>query len=254
MDEVENMVNWKNSIKKIGIASGKVIVKGAKIVADETKKKAVTISRKNQILDKMYPGTIRKLAYEKGLRPQSFDGGRPTDDDYRRTIMINVSLDDVIDFARRKRIPIREITEKIDKDKAEQEFKKLSENANIDEMVKDVANAIKNFKPSQNYKFELPYQAELVGWLKHKFPSAVIEKQRGSARPDIVVGGIAIEVKGPTRDKDLVTIADKCLRYSKYFRQGIIIVLFNVSVNQYRYKDWLEKLTDTFPQVIVIKK
>lgn len=248
------MVNWKNSIKKIGIASGKGIVKGAKIVADETKKKAVTISRKNQILDKMYPGTIRKLAYEKGLRPQSFDGGRPTDDDYRRTIMINVSLDDVIDFARRKRIPIREITEKIDKDKAEQEFKKLSENANIDEMVKDVANAIKNFKPSQNYKFELPYQAELVGWLKHKFPSAVIEKQRGSARPDIVVGGIAIEVKGPTRDKDLVTIADKCLRYSKYFRQGIIIVLFNVSVNQYRYKDWLEKLTDTFPQVIVIKK
>jgi len=248
------MVNWKNSIKKIGIASGKVIVKGAKIVADETKKKAVTISRKNQILDKMYPGTIRKLAYEKGLRPQSFDGGRPTDDDYRRTIMINVSLDELIDFARRKRIPIREITEKVDKDKAEQEFKKLSENANIDEMVKDVANAIKNFKPSQNYKFELPYQAELVGWLKHKFPSAVIEKQRGSARPDIVVGGIAIEVKGPTRDKDLVTIADKCLRYSKYFRQGIIIVLFNVSVNQYRYKDWLEKLTDTFPQVIVIKK
>jgi len=224
------MVNWKNSIKKIGIASGKCIVKGAKIVADETKKKAVTISRKNQILDKMYPGTIRKLAYEKGLRPLSFDGGRPTDDDYRRTIMINVSLDDVIDFARRKRIPIREITEKIDKDKAEREFKKLSENANIGEMVKDVVNAIKNFKPSQNYKFELPYQAELVGWLKHKFPSAVIEKQRGSARPDIVVGGIAIEVKGPTRDKDLVIIADKCLRYSKYFRQGIIIVLFNVSV------------------------
>lgn len=61
-------------------------------------------------------------------------------------------------------------------------------------------------------------------------------------------------MKGPTRDKELVTIADKCLRYSKYFRQGIIIVLFNVSVNQYRYKDWLEKLTDIFPQVIVIKK
>lgn len=39
------MVNWKNSIKKIGIASGKGIVKGAKIVADETKKKAVTIFR-----------------------------------------------------------------------------------------------------------------------------------------------------------------------------------------------------------------
>lgn len=153
-----------------------------------------------------------------------------------------------------EKIPIRDITEKIDKDAAEQEFKKLSENVNIGERVKDVANAIRNFKPSQNYQYELPYQTELVGWLKPEFPDAVIEKQRGSARPDIVIGGIAIEVKGPTMDKDLITIADKCLRYSKYYKQGIIIVLFNVLVNQYRYKDWLEKLNETFPQAVVIKK
>lgn len=151
-------------------------------------------------------------------------------------------------------MPIRDITEKIDKYSEEQAVKKLSENANVDEMVKEVTNAIKNFKPSQNYKSELPYQAELVGWLKPEFPDAVIEKQRGSARPDIVIGDIAIEVKGPTRDKDLVTIADKCMRYSSHFKQGIIIVLFNVFVNQYRYKDWLEKLKETFPQAVVIKK
>jgi hypothetical protein len=52
----------------------------------------------------------------------------------------------------------------------------------------------------------------------------------------------------------VMTIADKCLRYSKYFKQGIIIVLFNVLVNQYRYKDWLETLNETFPQAVVIKK
>lgn len=248
------MVNWKSGIKKIGVAAGKGIVKGAKIVAEETKKKAINASRKKQIIDRMYPGTIKKLAYEKGLKPQSLGGGKPTIDDYGHAVMFHVSLDELIDFARRKKIPIRDITEKIDKDNAEQEFKKLSENIDIDEMVNDVVKAIRDFKPSQNYEFELPYQAELVGWLKREFPSAVIEKQRGSARPDIVIGGIAIEVKGPTRDKDLITIADKCLRYSKYYRQGIIIVLFNVFVNQYRYKDWLEKLNETFPQAVVIKK
>ena len=248
------MVDWKKGIKKIGVATGKGVVKGAKIVAGETKKKAKNTYWKKQIIDKMYPGTIKKLAYDKGLKPQSLDGGRPTIDDYRRVIMLRVSLDELIEFARRKKIPIRDITEKIDKDAAEQEFKKLSENVNIDEMVKAVANAIRNFKPSQNYQYELPYQTELVGWLKHEFPDAVIEKQRGSARPDIVIGGIAIEVKGPTMDKDLITIADKCLRYPKYYKQGIIIVLFNVLVNQYRYKDWLEKLNETFPQAVVIKK
>lgn len=81
-----------------------------------------------------------------------------------------------------------------------------------------------------------------------------MEKQRGSSRPDIVIGGIAIEVKGPTRDKDLKTIADKCMRYSQYYKQGLIVVLFDTDVNPYMYKEWFEGLKKTHPQVVVIKK
>lgn len=244
------MVNWKG----IATKAGKGVLSATKKVAHEVETKAKNASLKNQILNKMYPGVIKKLAHEKGLRPQSFGGGRPTIGDYKRLIILHVSLDDIIEFARRKGVPIRDIVEKIDKEKAEKELKVMSEHTDLNEMLKEVANEISKFHPSKQYDFELPYQAELTGFLKSKFPTAVIEKQRGSTRPDIVIGGIAIEVKGPTADRDLVTIADKCLRYSKYFKQGIIVVLFNTNVNPYRYKDWLERLKETHPQVIVIKK
>lgn len=249
------MVNWKGGLKKVAVTTGKSIAKGAKIVADETKKRAQIIAWKNQILDTMYPGTIKKLALNKGLRPQNIiDGGRPTIDDYRRAIIMNVSLDELIEYCQRKRIPIRHIVQKIDKARAEREINEMGETGNIDETLQSIVTAIHNFEPSQHYKFELPYQTELVGYLKAQFSNAVIEKQRGSSRPDIVIGGIAIEVKGPTRDRDLQTIADKCLRYSEYFKQGIIVVLFNVYVNTYRYKDWYQGMKRTYPQVQIIKK
>ncbi|MCX6818208.1 MAG: hypothetical protein NTU57_05120 [Candidatus Aenigmarchaeota archaeon] len=248
------MVDWKGTIKRIGTVTSKSIITGTKIIANETKNKMQNVHWKNQILNKMYPGVIKKLAHEKGLKPTAIDGSRPSIDDYRRAIVMHVSLDDIIDFARRKGVPIRDITEKIDKDRAEKEMKTMSEGTGLNEMIMSLANEISSFNPLKNYDYELPYQVELAGFLKSKFPNLIIEKQRGSARPDIVIGGIAIEVKGPTADRDLGTIADKCLRYSKYFKQGIIVVLFNTNVNSYRYKDWLEGLKKTHPQVIVIKK
>jgi hypothetical protein len=89
--------------------------------------------------------------------------------------------------------------------------------------------------------------------LSKTFPSARIEEQRGSSRPDIVIDNIAIEIKGPTKSQDLKTIADKCMRYGEHFPDGIIIVLFEVKVNDRYYKEWLEGIKKYFPQVEVIR-
>ena len=104
-------------------------------------------------------------------------------------------------------------------------------------MINQVVEAIEEFKPARRYKNEFPYQVELVGYLKSKFPHADIEQQKGSSRPDIVVGDIAIEVKGSTRTQDLKTIADKCMRYYQHFGE-LVIVLFEVDVYEPRYEEW----------------
>ena len=76
---------------------------------------------------------------------------------------------------------------------------------------------------------------------------------RGSTRPDIVVRGVAIEIKGPTGMKDLQSIADKFMRYQKNFPGGMICVLFNVLVSKQRYNEWLEDIQQIFLKVKVIR-
>ena len=120
-------------------------------------------------------------------------------------------------------------------------------------MINQVVEAIEEFKPARRYKNEFPYQVELVGYLKSKFPHADIEQQKGSSRPDIVVGDIAIEVKGSTRTQDLKTIADKCMRYYQHFGE-LVIVLFEVDVYEPRYEEWKKGIKNTFPNVRIIKK
>lgn len=97
----------------------------------------------------------------------------------------------------------------------------------------------------KNYHHEYSYQSELAQWLKSRFSDTNIEIQRGSSRPDIVVKGIAIEIKGPTGENELRTIADKCMRYSQHFKSGIIIVLFDVQVNSRWYVEWVNGIKKT---------
>jgi len=248
------MDTWQGDIKKLGAALGKGIIRGTKTIAEAAKKTIVNTQRKQQIIDRMYPKVVRELAHTKGLRPQPTRGYRPTDEDYRQVIMSGVSLEELVEFANKKRVPIRDITDGIDKEKAEQDIKELSEDGDASNEFKGLVRSIIEFKPLKNYRSEYPYQSELAQWLKSRFTNTKIEVQRGSSRPDIVVNnGLAIEVKGPTKDEDLVTIADKCMRYSKHFRKGIIIVLFNVSVNRYRYKEWSERIHDTFGHITSIQ-
>ena len=122
-----------------------------------------------------------------------------------------------------------------------------------EKMINQIVSEINNFNPSRKYKNEFPYQIELIGYLKHKFPNADIEKRKGSSRPDIIVGDVAIEIKGPTRTRDLQTIADKCMRYYQHFGE-LIIVLFDVNVYEPRYNEWKKGINNTFSKVKIIRK
>ena len=102
---------------------------------------------------------------------------------------------------------------------------------------KVVAEIEKLKLPKRQLKREESYHLSLYVWLKKSFPSAKIEEQRGGARPDISIDDIAIEVKGPTENPDLNSIANKCLIYPQYFPDGLILVLFDVNVVDRRYNE-----------------
>jgi hypothetical protein len=118
-----------------------------------------------------------------------------------------------------------------------------------------VVNDINSFKPLlPDYENELPYHIDLARWLEAKYPMLKVEHQEGSARPDIVIGDIAVEIKGPTYEEGLQSIADKCLRYHQHFKK-MIVVLFDIRTKTNRfYTEWEEGLKRHFPDVMVIKK
>lgn len=124
-----------------------------------------------------------------------------------------------------------------------------------DQLINRIVEEIKAFEPAKpELRNEYAYQLSLHSWLKKSFPKADIEIQRGHSRPDIVIEDIAIEIKGPTDSQGLITIADKCMRYADHFPQGLIVVLFEVRVNEGRYQEWLESLKRKYPNVKVIRK
>ena len=239
------MTNWRDRLQGLGSAAAKAITTEAKNVVNATQEQIKESSRKRDIVDKFYPGTIKELAFQRGLHPESFFNDKPSLDDYKDSIVSNMSLNELIEFARKKRIDIRDVTDKIVEETRNKEIKKLEENADLSDEFKNIVRCVREFKPLKNYHREYHFQAELAQWIKSRFPNTNIEEQRGSSRPDIVVNGIAIEVKGSTYDEDLVTIFDKVGRYSQWFPKGIIIALFNVQVNPHRYEEWLKGVKNT---------
>ena len=123
------------------------------------------------------------------------------------------------------------------------------------DLFSSVVNEINCFKTLlPYYENELPYHIDLARCLQIKFPMLQIELQRGSSRPDIVIGDIAIEIKGPTYEEGLQSIADKCLRYQHHFKK-MIVVLFDIRTKTKRfYTEWEDGMKKNFPDVMIIKK
>lgn len=129
----------------------------------------------------------------------------------------------------------------------------LKENSFINGLIRE----IEGFQPTRKYPDEYSYQIELQGWLKRNYSQSKIEVQSGSSRPDIIIDHVAIEIKGPTRTKDLQTLADKLLRYRNYYKY-IIIVLFDVQIKDRYYNEWMNGVNDRYnkdkDEVKIIRK
>lgn len=264
-------------IKKVAVATGKGIVKGVKTMADASLKKIQNQRWKEQILRRMNYSELKSLCREKNIattrtetemKPDDFYGVRYKDhttncsfDELVDSVLLRVKLDDIISFAKRNHLKIRDIEQNMATKQAEWRIKKLSQqDEDVGKTVlTEIEKAIWEFNPLRKYWEEILYEDTLATHLKTKFHdrNVEIERQRGSSRPDIIVDGVAIEVKGPTTKSGLVSVADKCMRYKIHYPKGLIIVLFNVDVNDvndYYYKEWLEGLKRTHPGVIVIRK
>jgi hypothetical protein len=105
-------------------------------------------------------------------------------------------------------------------------------------LMDKIVQEIESYQHPRRELTEYPYHVGLHGWLNHSFPKIGFELKKGSARPDIIVGNFAIEIKGPTHHKDLQTIADKINRYLQNFDK-IIIVLFDIQVSDTLLDDFL---------------
>lgn len=249
----EHPKGWKSIVKNVAVATGKGIIKGTKAIADTTQRSMQRRAWRDKILRRMSSRKIKQLAREKRIKPAFVE--KPSTNDYIGAIKNRVSLEEIIAYAKRNRVNIRDILEDIDKAKADEELKKMrAHGENIDDYFMQVVEAINSFKPLREHKEEIQYQIDLARWLENKFPTTVIEQQRGSSRPDIIIGSIAIEIKGPTGQLELNTIASKCMRYSQHYSQGMIVVLFDVWVGQRYYDEWRKGLSKSFPDVVVIKK
>lgn len=263
----EKQENVGSLLKRGLVATGKGIVKGVKKISDSTKKTMQIRRWKEDILRRMYMNQLERLCFEhnvsimKSELKQDRSGGfyrkeyHCTKADLVNRLKNKVSLDQIISFSKRNHINIRDILSDIDRIKAEWKVKEITETMKEQgfSLLLELEKAIREFQPLRRYDKEMYYQDNLASWLKSKFPDTKIEVTRGSTRPDIVVEGVAIEVKGPTYDKDLQTISGKCMRYYQYFPQGLICVLFYVYVTEQRYYDWENGMKKTFPDVTIIK-
>lgn len=139
-------------------------------------------------------------------------------------------------------------------DKSEEKDQQAMED-NKKQLFKFVVEQIKAFEPPRLLReFEVNYQLMLFGYLQRDFPTVQLEEQRGSSRPDLSIGNIGIEIKGPTTYQDLQTIADKLLRYPHWFENGIIITLFQIKVPERFYNEWINGLKINYPNVVIIRK
>jgi hypothetical protein len=227
---------------------------------------------KRRILRQFYEGTVKQFCHEQGINTMekrwttavSRRGTRYdrqynyyfTYEELVTVLMKYVNLQTIMDFAKKKGISIRDIELEVDQYYAKKKQIQDQSGPHMnDEVIKKILEKIDEFKPLLPfYPNELSYQLDLGRYLLQYFPTAKLEQQISSARPDIVIDNIAIEIKGPTYQEGLRSIADKCLRYPLYFEKGLIIVLFDVKVTSRFLEDWKKGLQNKFPQVVIICK
>jgi tetratricopeptide (TPR) repeat protein len=192
---------------------------------------------------------------------------KPTREHWEEYVVESFKLSTLKDYARKKCKLSHEIIE-LEEKYREERLHKYPEYANKEttinsqgptgyydnELLQELIQVIKDYQPVKPFKNEFLYQTNLCTYLQGKIPGGIgFEVQKGSSRPDLVVGEIAIEIKGPTDHPGLKTIADKINRYSLHW-EYLIVVLFDVQVRDRLYNEWYESIMRKNEGVTIIRK
>jgi len=92
---------------------------------------------------------------------------------------------------------------------------------------------------------------KLYRWLKREFPNAEYEKPIGTIRIDIAIDKIAIELKGPTENKDLDSISKQALTRLNYY-DNVIFVLCEPKFTDKHFEEIERAIKRELPKVGVI--
>lgn len=220
------------------------------------------------ILDEFDLDGLKKMCLYFNIGSPGLTKIRPSKKHWVDHIMGNISLSKIKEYAIKKNKLTPEIIEIEEKYKKER-LEKFPEYENDKDevlssislypydkkLVEELVKAIDEYQPVKRFKNEELYHTNLHTYLSEKVSVVVsYEKQRGSSRPDLEVGNIAIEVKGPTDDRATQTIADKMLRYLENYNY-IILVLFDVRLTDSRYQDLYNGIIRQYEgQVTIIRK
>lgn len=271
MEKKKKMEEEKSGFKKVLSAIKKTLIIIANTIATGFKKLGFFIKKKRQkrewkekILRRLTKRRLKKLCFEQKIGTEKTVTKRDgrsgklyskkvecKKNDLVSRIKNRVSLEDIIDFAERKNIKIKDIKKEI-RDK-KQEWRMREKEKSESGFLYELEKTIREFEPPKKYELEDRYRDTLATWLRKEYPSTDIEVQRGSSRPDIVVKDVTIEVKGPTNSRDLQTLSDKCMRYSQHFSE-IIVVLFDVRTNERLYEETRKGFKNQYPDSIIIRK
>lgn len=264
-DEESNLEKFLSEVKTALTKLASAIKKGLKKLGLFIEKKRQKSQWKEEILRRLTKRKLKKLCFEKKISTKKTVRKRDgrSGELYKKEVKLKkeelvsrikskVTLEDIISFAKRNNVDINDIEKRIREKRREWEKRKREESEK--EFIHELEEAIIEFDPPKKYDYEDRYRDTLKSWLESRFPNTDMEVQRGSSRPDIVVKDIAIEIKGPTKSKDLRTLSDKCMRYPQHFSDKIIAVLFDIRANERRYKETKEGFNNKFSEAIMIRK
>jgi hypothetical protein len=126
----------------------------------------------------------------------------------------------------------------------------------MDRYTTSIWEAVLAFRPSMQYSLEKYYTLELSSYLGSRFPSTISEKKKGgSCRPDISIGSVIIEVKGPSGKSQVKALLYKGVKYTSYY-SFLFFVLFDVKgeITPAFFKDIKAGLVSKYSEVGVIAK
>ena len=141
----------------------------------------------------------------------------------------HLSLEEVIELARRYKVPYKDIRDEYDRFEASLYTMKLDIKA--EPKANEIIEAVKNFRPEPIYD-ENDLEKQLYQYLKAKFPDLPVRRQvklGEGLKIDLKVGPCGIELKVPKSRSHLQRLIGQVRDYSEYLN-CVIAVVFDAGV------------------------